>query len=70
MSAAKDSSSPNAPNGTIVLGWTCCEVRWGNDSEVSVPGKCPPLPTGDWCTQQQHECYTPEELECPNVNVT
>ena len=21
---------------------------------------CPPLPTGDWCTHQQHECRTPK----------
>ena len=43
--------------------WRCCDLRSGENPGETIPQsaypKCPPLATGDWCTQQQQECCTP-----------
>ena len=43
--------------------WRCCQLHSDENPGETIPQsaypKCSPLPTGDWRTQQQHECCTP-----------
>ena len=45
--------------------WRGCELRSGGNPGNTIPQsaypRCSPLPTGDWCTQQQLECCTPKQ---------
>ena len=47
--------------------WRCCESHSRDEPGKNIPQsaypKCSPLPTGDWCTQQQHKFCTPEQLD-------